>query len=157
MENKTKCECPLAGFCNRHGIEKTKHWHKLCQNHVGYFNMWEECRGPGQQFIDCNNKPQKTEDKLICKFCQNTKCTGECRNKQSKPSTIQMAKNLAESTVKHVKSGLLKVTEEERQKRLDICSDCEFYIPKEDRCGKCGCYMKSKSTWKTGQCPIGKW
>lgn len=25
------CECPVAGFCQRHQIEKTPHLHKLCQ------------------------------------------------------------------------------------------------------------------------------
>ena len=73
MENKnTECECPLAGFCNRHGIKKNNHYHKLCQNHPGYFQMWEECRGPGQQQIDCHNKEQKTEEEVKKSQVDNT-------------------------------------------------------------------------------------
>ena len=88
-DKKTGCECPLAGYCNRHGIKKNHHYHKLCQNHTGYFNMWEECRGPGQNFIDCDQKQVKTEEEVKqsqiievkkCVFCNNNGCSGECRN-----------------------------------------------------------------------------
>ena len=36
-------------MCSRHGCEKHEQWHKLCQTHPGYFRLWEEGRGPGQQ------------------------------------------------------------------------------------------------------------
>jgi hypothetical protein len=52
MKKKTPCECPLAGLCNRHGMNKTPHYHKLCQNHQGYFEQWENCKGPGQDQMD---------------------------------------------------------------------------------------------------------
>ena len=42
----TKCECPMAGYCNRHKVEKSNHLHKLCQTHSGYFKLREECKGP---------------------------------------------------------------------------------------------------------------
>lgn len=42
------CECELAGFCTRHGMEKTEHWHRLCQRD-DYFAAWEAGRGPGQK------------------------------------------------------------------------------------------------------------
>jgi hypothetical protein len=44
----TGCECPLAGHCKRHGINKPPHWVKLCQSKPHYFDAWEEGRGPGQ-------------------------------------------------------------------------------------------------------------
>lgn len=44
----TKCECPHAGFCHRHGCEKTQHWWELCQTRADYFRLWELGRGPGQ-------------------------------------------------------------------------------------------------------------
>ena len=28
MEKKTPCECPLAGLCNRHNMNKTPHYKK---------------------------------------------------------------------------------------------------------------------------------
>ena len=166
MENKTGCECPLAGFCNRHGIKKNSHYHKLCQNHSGYFKMWEECRGPGQNFTDCTETKteeeveqsrQKEKNKKRCKFCNTEDCQGECRNQQSLPSKIQMAKNLASATKDHAKTGFAQAQDELQAERLEICKGCEFYIPDQDRCGKCGCYLKSKSAWKSSKCPIGKW
>jgi hypothetical protein len=44
----TQCECPVSGHCQRHKIEKNKHWHHLCQTHEGYFRLWEKGTGPGQ-------------------------------------------------------------------------------------------------------------
>ena len=61
-KNKTRCECPLAGYCERHGVDKNSHLHTMCQNHIGYFNMWENCRGPGQNFTDCTET--KTEEEV---------------------------------------------------------------------------------------------
>ena len=167
MKKKTGCECPLAGFCNRHGINKNEHFHKLCENHPGYFNMWDECRGPGQEFVDCTE--QKTEEEVIesrkveepkkdCEGCKNKNCQGGCQKKKHElPPKLQMAKNLAKATVEHAKSGFAHATPEEQAARLEICKGCEFYIEEKDQCSKCGCYLKSKSTWKSGKCPIGKW
>lgn len=44
----SECECPVAGYCKRHQINKLKHWHNLCQTHIDYFEAWEQGRGPGQ-------------------------------------------------------------------------------------------------------------
>ena len=56
-EKKTKCECPLAGFCKRHNMVKGPHLHKLCQTREDYFQLWEEGFGPGQ------GSPQNTAAK----------------------------------------------------------------------------------------------
>ncbi|TXG78466.1 hypothetical protein E6Q11_00985 [Candidatus Dojkabacteria bacterium] len=42
------CDCPLAGYCKRHNVEKSAAWHKLCQRHQGYRAMWDAGNGPGQ-------------------------------------------------------------------------------------------------------------
>jgi len=151
-DKKTPCECPLAGYCNRHGITKNLHHHKLCQNHEGYFNAWEEGHGPGQPK---RSKPQPK--KSVCKFCKNTGCSGECRNNNQLPSTTQMAKNLATATKDHIKGGLKTVSEEEIKQRLEICGDCEHYVPHSARCKLCGCFTKFKAKLKSGGCPINKW
>lgn len=41
--------------------------------------------------------------------------------------------------------------------RLEICKTCEFYREKSNRCMKCGCFMKMKTTLKKATCPVGKW
>ena len=174
-EKKTPCECPLAGFCNRHGINKTEHFHKLCSHHPGYFKMWEECRGPGQSFTDCTQtkseeevaasrevaeiKPEPNPAQLpqACPYCGQGPCNGQCRNKQQLPSTMQMAKNLAVSAKDHAKSGFQTSSEEEIARRLEICAECPYYKPETAQCVKCGCFTKFKAKLKSGKCPDGRW
>ena len=40
-------------------------------------------------------------------------------------------------------------------KRWDLCQGCEFL--KNDKCEKCGCFMKVKTKIASARCPIGKW
>lgn len=44
----SECECPLAGYCERHKLAKGGHWHKLCQERDDYREKWDAGRGPGQ-------------------------------------------------------------------------------------------------------------
>jgi hypothetical protein len=50
-----------------------------------------------------------------------------------------------------------KTEQSEADRRLSICQSCQFYRPKSERCGKCGCFMKLKSTIKRAHCPVHKW
>lgn len=43
------------------------------------------------------------------------------------------------------------------QKRLDVCSSCEFFVEKTSQCKKCGCFMRLKAELSAAACPIGKW
>ena len=149
MENKkTQCECPVAGYCARHGVTKSAHLHKLCQNHSGYFDLWEKCLGPKQNPNDCikTSKIENNEPKINEQLSSETKL----------PSTMSMAKNFITSAAKHVQSGMANVSEEKQAERLKICSECE-YIVDNSRCGKCGCFLQTKTKWFTSSCPIGKW
>ena len=52
-EKEHKCQCQFAQgetmiHCERHGVMKTRHLHKLCQKSPEYFNAWEAGRGPNQ-------------------------------------------------------------------------------------------------------------
>lgn len=164
---KTKCECPLAGYCNRHGVNKTPHEHKLCQNHPTYFKAWEEGRGPGQEGGRQEPPPKKKEPKPatkpstsavpVCSFCHNQGCNGMCRNNQKTPSMMQMAKNFAGSMKDAAKDGFNTVEKDKVEERMEICVGCEFFIPDQQRCSKCGCAMAFKTRLKSASCPIGKW
>lgn len=44
----TGCECPLAGYCDRHKSRKIGRLHHLCQHDDRYWDMWERGIGPGQ-------------------------------------------------------------------------------------------------------------
>lgn len=45
----TGCDCPLAGFCERHGVNKSPHLLHLCRTNDRYYDAWEEGRGIGQR------------------------------------------------------------------------------------------------------------
>ena len=45
--------------------------------------------------------------------------------------------------------------EEVLKMRWDICSSCEFL--NNNKCDKCGCFMKVKHKLAMASCPIGKW
>ena len=50
-------------------------------------------------------------------------------------------------------SGRVKKTTED--KRWSHCLDCTFL--KNNKCKKCGCFMKIKVKFKGAKCPIGIW
>lgn len=77
------------------------------------------------------------------------------------PSYGQIAKNVGSSLVKNTISVIqgndLKISNEEAQKRLDICKACVFFDKNAQRCSKCGCYLSVKTYLKAERCPVGKW
>lgn len=186
-EKKTGCECPLAGFCNRHQMNKTEHYHKLCQGHPGYFKMWEECRGPGQEFTDCKGglteetAPKPLQRKLTHaemlerakrdiptsqkppegKAVEPKKGCSSCNKKKAqdtkKPGLFEQAGNFLGAAAKHIKNGMKKVTPEELEARLEICRNCPFYEARSTRCKKCGCFTGVKASWDSEKCPDGRW
>lgn len=89
---------------------------------------------------------------------------GPCRlvaNCHPLPTFAQKLKNFATSAVNHVKAGMPMCTEEQVQRRYDICLGCQFF--KDGACQKCGCPLVrerkfiSKLSWAHEKCPIGKW
>ena len=82
-------------------------------------------------------------------------------NKPPMPSMGAMARNVANSVVQNIQSvaagNALRLTEEQANSRLSICSTCEFYNQTQSRCTKCGCFMAVKTYLKAEKCPVGKW
>ena len=48
-----------------------------------------------------------------------------------------------------------RVTDEEYEKRLEVCKSCDYL--NAGTCGACGCYVELRATAKTGHCPYKKW
>ena len=71
------------------------------------------------------------------------------------PSLLQQGWNFASAVGDYVKSGGAKVTEEEYADRLKECDTCEWR--RDKRCMKCGCFVATKASWASADCPIGKW
>jgi hypothetical protein len=66
------------------------------------------------------------------------------------------------------KLDLVKVSDQEAKRRLEICTGDEEYLPCEEyfkltgQCKKCGCILKAKTkVYKRGnyieRCPLDKW
>lgn len=51
----------------------------------------------------------------------------------------------------------IKLSEDERNQRFDICLNCEFLFKPTNSCKKCGCFMSIKTYMPKQSCPIGKW
>lgn len=81
-------------------------------------------------------------------------------HQQSQPLANQ-ALNFASSLKDFSKSGFLETTQDELDKRLGICKNCDFFDPNaffgSGRCTKCGCSTWAKLRMATERCPIGKW
>lgn len=54
-----------------------------------------------------------------------------------------------------VRSDRVFNTQEEVNRRIEICRTCEFYTGVT--CKKCGCVVNFKAALATEHCPIGKW
>jgi hypothetical protein len=82
----------------------------------------------------------------------------DCDEKRSLPGVVQMAENLAQAVVAHVSDGFQKRTESETVEIFNQhCKPCEFYRASDQRCAKCGCFLSTKTAWKSAHCPVGKW
>lgn len=75
-------------------------------------------------------------------------------------SLTQMITNTAQELAKWARAGFPVTTEEEVQKRAQICQACEFWDPyaygRLGKCKKCQC-SGAKHMLKTSRCPIGLW
>ncbi|MCA9058464.1 MAG: class I SAM-dependent methyltransferase, partial [Planctomycetaceae bacterium] len=76
-------------------------------------------------------------------------------DKPKLPGTVKMAANFSKALAAHVADGLQKTDTADLQHRLEICSLCDQRT--NDRCSVCGCYLAEKASWRSSECPLGKW
>ena len=89
---------------------------------------------------------------------------------QELPPASQMVRNIAVDHWNSLKSWLrgsqVITTQEEAQRRWEICKGCEFLLydetnpdtnKKDGRCSHCACFMNVKVHYAVAECPIGKW
>ena len=65
--------------------------------------------------------------------------------------------NYLKAVSKRVLGGFENVDEVTYYDRVHTCSRCEWLDHKDKECGKCGCPIETKASWKTEECPIKKW
>jgi hypothetical protein len=76
-------------------------------------------------------------------------------DKPNLPGVLTLAANFAAAVAAHVADGTAKVSKEDLEARLQVCTLCEQR--RDNRCSACGCYVEVKAGWRTSDCPIGKW
>ena len=87
------------------------------------------------------------------------------------PSIWKKAKNFAKATVRDIKTGFKRLTQEQFDRRLEMCKGCSYVLMRDVkeagniidkivfRCRhkKCGCFLQVKA-WRTSeQCPMNHW
>ena len=79
--------------------------------------------------------------------------------KPAMPSNRQMAKNVAGSFTRNLKSVMggnsINADPDVIKERQAVCGECEHMT--NNRCSKCGCWLQYKSILRAEKCPIGKW
>ena len=107
-----------------------------------------------------------TEEELKCIDKTEKMLAGE----KKLPPASQMIRNLAvdhwKSLKAFVKGSQVITTQEEAERRWEICKQCPKLLydevnpdtdKKDGRCTECGCFMNVKVHYATAECPIGKW
>ncbi len=86
-------------------------------------------------------------------------CSGAVAVETPMPPLISKAKNIVHALARTGKATVtgktVRVSDEEKDRRLAICATCEFYTG--TTCRKCGCVMRFKARLATEHCPISKW
>jgi hypothetical protein len=72
-----------------------------------------------------------------------------------KNKITQLAQAAEEKAVELI--NVVKIDEEIRNARLDLCLSCEHLFQPTENCKKCGCFVQAKTWLKSASCPIKKW
>ena len=117
-------------------------------------------------------KPTVTTDRDATE--KEIKCIEETEEmlakEQKLPPASQMVRNIAtdhwKSLKAFIKGSQVITTQEEAERRWEICKGCPFLKydetnpdtgKKDGRCTHCGCFMNVKVHYAVAECPIDKW
>lgn len=111
---------------------------------------WQEAY---TKIVEDMNSPEE-----LTKRGENGCCLVENKEKDGKPlGLIATGKGLLSSTKEHVVNGFKYVSDEEYERRLNICKECEW-VRANNKCGQCHCYMGVKAKWDIKNiCKLNKW
>ena len=134
----TPCECPTAGWCQRHNCLKPEPMFQLCRRDQAMFRAWED--GQIQHLPRPEDIPGATPS-------------------LEPPSLMQRVANFGDAITRHAMSGFKRVGIAERETRLQICKQCPSCDIEGMVCRErgCGCYLETKANWASEDCPRGQW
>ena len=136
----TPCECPAAGWCERHHCMKPDYLFQRCRRDQTLFQAWEEGRGPCFPISDDENGEAPSTSTEI-------------------PSFARRVLNFGAATLRHAANGFREVDDTLQEARLTICRACSSCDTEQMICRElnCGCYLQTKSKWASETCPRGFW
>jgi hypothetical protein len=105
----------------------------LCRERPGYFELWEQGRGPGQSIPPASGNAPPAAN----------------------PGIMQRVWNLAAAAAAFVVDGCHTVSTAEYVQRLQICDGCDRR--RRTKCLQCGCYLPLKAQLRAVACPLNKW
>ena len=111
-EQTPPCDCPMAGYCERHKMDKSKGLYNLCKNDDEQRRKWDE-----------------------------SIASGRSANGMTMPSLAQRALNFAKANLRFVSMGFKMRDEDEIKRIFDICATCPTgkWDAKDQVCTDCGC------------------
>lgn len=117
-----------------------------------------------QQILDCKKCKHISGKKVWCclfgVWIDGRTEVIQPSKKMQYPSLVTMGKSFARESIRHIKTGRQKRSEEERVRCIAICRQCDNFVPETKigpRCMICGCCMSLKKRWATAHCKLGKW
>jgi len=73
------------------------------------------------------------------------------------PTLGEMAANFGGAVLRDLKAGRPRRSPDQVEAILTICRECEHWRAEDQRCGKCGCWIRKKASWAQEHCKLGKW
>ena len=152
------CECPVAGYCRRHQMDKNETFHALCHGDRGqagwkYFVAWESGKMGAVSPHDANLNPPPFEGDAATAGGM-AACNG-CGGSVSMPSVFDRIKSAAGAAVGFLADGMQVASDNEREARQSICKTCP--LNEAGSCVGCGCVIELKTQARLEQCPAGRW
>lgn len=78
-----------------------------------------------------------------------------CCGRKSGTRRIRHVMSFAQAAIRFIGDGMKTVSNEERQRRINICNACP--MKSGNRCGICTCDLAAKAAMRLEQCPVSKW
>jgi hypothetical protein len=138
MTHSTPCECPRAGWCERHQCVKTVFQHWDCRHVPDRFHEWEQGDGERLQWSDFQPEAAAVPEG---------------------PGLLRQAFNYGRAVGRHIGNGRREVPETVAADRLSVCRNCDDCDQASLVCrhAQCGCQLLTKTRWASEACPLGHW
>lgn len=163
-------------------LEKTFDLSNLPRNYIwtlGYLGEWPEhpeqaeisaqVKSYGRHWLEARAAEIKKRQKEVEAKRQEIENLALQRKLQDEKIAMQKVNDVAELKRKieasplDMAKGILKSAKDlatggvtDPSARMDICNTCPFK-GKDQRCGKCGCFLPAKTRIAKSSCPIGLW